>query len=165
MLIESRKLRNLTRHEKRAYWSCSVFCSIDSKNNMTFWVTFSYSVSSFIFPSLRITGHGNPDNNLESLCISTAPSLTSLQKGRRDNWTVPSPVRCETVMASHLVITNSVPLVSSRMTRRLAALRGNKLTISENVLCHQKYFSHFNFQLFSNNAVTVLLSFPLKSSH
>jgi hypothetical protein len=37
---------------------------------ITFWVTLSYSVSSFYFiPSgLKIISHGNPDNNLESPC-------------------------------------------------------------------------------------------------
>jgi hypothetical protein len=38
--------------------------------NKTFWVIFSYSVRSFIFPSsLKSIFHGNPENNLESHCI------------------------------------------------------------------------------------------------
>jgi hypothetical protein len=41
-------LGHLTCHERRACWSCLAFCSIDSKSIKTFWVTISYSVSSFI---------------------------------------------------------------------------------------------------------------------
>jgi hypothetical protein len=41
-------LGHLTCHERRACWSCLAFCSIDSKGIKTFWVTLSYSASSFI---------------------------------------------------------------------------------------------------------------------
>jgi hypothetical protein len=33
------------------------------------WFTLSYSVCSFVISGLKIIGHGNPDNNLESLYI------------------------------------------------------------------------------------------------
>jgi hypothetical protein len=63
-------LGHLTYKERRAHWSCLAFCSIDSISNKTFWVTLSYSISIFfiIISDLKIIGHGNPDNNLESLC-------------------------------------------------------------------------------------------------
>jgi hypothetical protein len=42
-----REIEHLTCHERRACWSLA-FCSIDSKDIKTFWVTFSYSISNFI---------------------------------------------------------------------------------------------------------------------
>jgi hypothetical protein len=46
------------------------FWSTDSLSNKTFWVTLSFFRKQFynIFPSMKIIIHGNPDNNLESLC-------------------------------------------------------------------------------------------------
>jgi hypothetical protein len=41
-------LEHLTCHERSACWSCLALCRIDSIINKTFWVTLSYSVSSFI---------------------------------------------------------------------------------------------------------------------
>jgi hypothetical protein len=41
-------LRYLMWYERRICWSCLAFCSIDSINNKTFWLTLSYSFSSFI---------------------------------------------------------------------------------------------------------------------
>jgi hypothetical protein len=54
-------------------------CSIGSICNNIFWVTFSYPVSSFIlfFPIWKLIGHGNPDNNLESLCIYGGTHITA----------------------------------------------------------------------------------------
>jgi hypothetical protein len=73
VLIKCRKLGHLTCHERRACWSCLAFSCIDSIVNKTFWVTLSYSVSSsfLYFSSLKIIGHGDPYNSLESPCIST----------------------------------------------------------------------------------------------
>jgi hypothetical protein len=71
------QLGHLTSQESRAWWSSLVFCSISSISNKTFWITLSYSVSSFILFSLKIIAHGIHDNNLESLCIAL-PSLTVL---------------------------------------------------------------------------------------
>jgi hypothetical protein len=70
LLIESRKLGHLTCHERRA-WSCLAFCSIDSSDNKTYWVTLSILRKQFYsgIPDMKIIGHGNTDNNLESSCI------------------------------------------------------------------------------------------------
>jgi hypothetical protein len=49
-------LEHLTCHERRTCWSCSAFCSIDSRGNKSFWITLSYSVRSFIllFPVWKL---------------------------------------------------------------------------------------------------------------
>jgi hypothetical protein len=64
------RLGHLTWQERHTCWSCLALRSIGSICNKTFWVAFPYSVSSFIFffSDLKIIGHGNSDNNLESLC-------------------------------------------------------------------------------------------------
>jgi hypothetical protein len=62
-------------------WKCKLkillgnaICSTDSIDNETFLVTMSYLFHKqfyFTVSGLKIIGQGNPDNNLESLCILT----------------------------------------------------------------------------------------------
>jgi hypothetical protein len=58
-------------HEKSACQTCLAFCSIDSTGHKIlgytsiFWKQFYFVVS-----ELKIIGHKNPDNNLESPCTS-----------------------------------------------------------------------------------------------
>jgi hypothetical protein len=55
-------LGHLMCHERRAYLSCLAFCSIHYIGNKTFWVTFSYSMSSFIllFPIWKLQAMETP---------------------------------------------------------------------------------------------------------
>jgi hypothetical protein len=55
----------------RACWSCLAFCSMILRIIKLFSYTFiSRQQFYFIVPYLKIIGHGNPDNNLESSCVS-----------------------------------------------------------------------------------------------
>jgi hypothetical protein len=57
-------------------WSCSASCSIYSMTNNTFELHFHISSAVlFITSDLKIIGHRNPDNNLESLCKKTQSSI------------------------------------------------------------------------------------------
>jgi hypothetical protein len=63
------RLDNL-RAMKRAHVEVFFSISIDSLGIKILLVALSYSVSSYFFFGLKIIGHGNPDNSLESFCIS-----------------------------------------------------------------------------------------------
>jgi hypothetical protein len=67
MLMEFRKLGHLTCYERRACSSWLPFCSIDSMVKLLSYTFIFYKLFYFVF-MLNIIGHGNPDNNLESLC-------------------------------------------------------------------------------------------------
>jgi hypothetical protein len=76
LLIETRELGHFTCHERRTCSSCLAFCSTDPRYGKTSWVAYSYSVSSIIFFGLKIIGHGDPDNNLET--TGTCPKIIIL---------------------------------------------------------------------------------------